>query len=134
MSGLLNIKPTSNKVLNVAMSADINIDNGSGTTLDEVILVTDRALTIEKAYIYYTEATDTTGAASANAKIGTAVGGAQIVAATALEVSQAVGDTTSMTLVNPSVAAGGMIAVRHTGIAATEAGKYRVVVLYSFND
>lgn len=102
----------------------INIDNGGGTTADYVLfadLPTD-AYVLEVVFVY-TEATDTAGAASANFKLGTAVGGAQIVAATAYEVSKAVGSTTTTTIVAGRVAAGGTCFVRHTGIAATETGQ-----------
>ena len=102
----------------------INIDNGGGTTLDHLLfsdLPTD-AYVLEVVFVY-TEATDTSGAASANFKLGTAVGGAQIVAATAYEVSKAVGTTTTTTIVAGRVAAGGACFVRHTGIASTEAGQ-----------
>ena len=102
----------------------INVDNGNGTTLDHLLfanLPTD-AYVLNVQFVY-TEATDTAGAASANFKLGTAVGGAQVVAATAYEVSKAVGSTTTTTIVDGFVAAGGACFVRHTGIAATEAGQ-----------
>lgn len=102
----------------------INIDNGAGTTLDHLLfsnLPTD-AYVLEVVFVY-TEATDTAGAASANFKLGTAVGGTQIVAATAYEVSKAVGSTTTSVIVAGRVAAGGACFVRHTGVATTEAGQ-----------
>jgi len=116
--------------LSYATSKDFNIDNGSGTTDDDIILVPDSAILIVDAKVVYVEATDTAGAASANVKLGTAVGGAQIVAAAALEVSKAVGSKTDLTIVSGAVAANGMVAVRHTGIAATEAGQYFVQIAY----
>lgn len=122
--------------INYAISKEFNIDNGSGTTDDDIILIPDRAITISSAYVYYTEATDTTGAASASVALGTAVGGTQLVAATNLQVSKAVGGKTALTLASGAgaVAANGMVAVRHTGIAATEAGKYKVIISYTVDD
>lgn len=121
------------KGVKLLISSSINIDNGSGTTYDEVLLVTKEALTIVYAYLFYDEATDTTGAASANVKLGTSVGGSQLVAATALAAAQAVGARSDLTLASSKVAADGMIAVRHTGVAATEVGKYHVVVGYTLD-
>lgn len=107
-----------------------NIDNGSGTTIDDVFYCAHDTH-IDSVYPVYTEATDTSGVASANYKIGTAAGGAQIVAATALEVLKSVGDAgTAATLVADRVAAGGTLFIRHTGIAATEAGQYKLRIEY----
>lgn len=108
------------------VSKEFNIDNGSGTTDDDLVLVPDKDIEIEHARIYYTEATDTSGVASANVKIGTTAGGVDIVAATALAVSKAIGSTTAMVIASGYVAAGELVFIRHTGIATTEAGKYRV--------
>lgn len=115
----------------VAFSKEFNIDNGSGTTDDDIIMVAPRAIVITDVRAVYTEATDTAGAASANFKLGTAVGGTQIVGATALQVSKAIGSSTAATITAGAVASGGMVAVRHTGIAATEVGKYRVQITFS---
>lgn len=119
-----------------AVTKDFNIDNGAGTTDDDIVLVPSDGVTIVAVRAVYVEATDTAGAASANFKVGTAVGGAQIVAATALEVSKAVGTKTAATLVTGAgaIAADGMIAVRHTGIATTEAGQYFVQIEYTVDD
>lgn len=117
----------------VAKTAAINIDNGSGTTLDDMLLYCVNDIFLVDANIVYTEATDTTGAAGANVKIGTTAGGAEIVTATALVASKAVGSTTALTLNLHYVAAGSTIRVRHTGIAATEAGQYYVQLRY-FNE
>lgn len=116
------------------LSKEFNIDNGSGTTDDDLILHTTRAITIVRAQVVYTVATDTAGAASANVKIGTTQGGSGIVAATALQVSKAIGATTSMTVVDGRVAANGNVWVRHTGIAATEVGNYKVLIEYTVDD
>jgi hypothetical protein len=115
----------------VVKTKTFNIDNGSGTADNDVVLSNlPYDIYIEDVKAVYQEATDTSGAASANFKVGTSAGGEQIVASTALQVSKAVGSTTSATIVAKRVAAGGMVYVRHTGIAATEAGQYFVQVAY----
>ena len=111
-----------------------NIDNGSGATEDQIILKPSVAITILAARVIYTTATDTAGAASASVQIGTTVGGVDIVAATALEVSKAIGAVTDLTIADGAVAAGELVAVRHTGIAATEAGEYIVQIEYTVDD
>jgi len=116
--------------LSVARSKTFNIDNGSGTTDDDIILVPDRAIMIVDAKRVYTEATDTSGAASATTAIGTAVAGQQIVASVACSVSKAVGSADDLTIVSGAVSADGMVAVRHTGIASTEAGQYFVQITF----
>ena len=104
-----------------------NIDNGAGTTADDAsvgpypfdcYIVSARAV--------YTEATDTAGAASANFKTGVSAGNASLMAATALEVSKAIGAYTAGTPLAVVVPANTTIWTRHTGIAATEAGQYFV--------
>lgn len=111
----------------VLRSKTFNIDNGSGTTDDDIMAVpAGGPYKILSARAIYVEATDTAGAASANVKIGSAVGGAQHVAASALEVSKAVGSYTDLTIALDELIEDQMIAVRHTGIAATEAGQYYV--------
>lgn len=104
-----------------------NVDNGAGTTADDAsvgpfpfdcYIIAARAV--------YTEATDTAGAASANFKTGVSAGGATLVAATALEVSKAIGAYTDGTPLDVIVPANTTIWTRHTGVAATEAGQYFV--------
>lgn len=108
-----------------------NVDNGAGTTIDEVLLSNlPSDIEIVSIQAVYQEATDTAGAASANFKLGTTVGGAEIVAATALEVSKAIGSVTATTLAVSRIAAGGILSVRHTGVASTEVGQYHVQVVY----
>jgi len=110
-------------------SKTFNIDNGSGTTDDDIIFGDlDKDSWVVHVRAIYVEATDTAGAASANFSLGTAAGGATIVAATALEVSQSVGDATTATIVAGRVAAGSSCFARHTGIAATEGGQYYLQV------
>lgn len=111
----------------VRTATEFNIDNGAGTTADDssigpfpfdCFIVSARAL--------YTVATDTTGAASANWKTGITAGGATLVAATALEVSKAIGAYTEGVPLNVVIPANTTIWTRHTGVAATEAGNYYV--------
>jgi hypothetical protein len=109
-----------NAKIKTARSVKFDIYNGSGTTIDDCILVTTRPIRLHAARIVYTTATAGTVAAG-NAKIGTTVGGAELVAATSYENSKTVGLTTAMTLVLTYVAAGGFVCVRHTATAAGEA-------------
>lgn len=113
-------------------SKTFNIDNGSGTA-DYDVLLSDLDMDAYVMHVraVYVEATDTAGAASANFKLGTAAGGATIVAQTALEVSKAIGSATVASLVagGQKVSAGGALIATHTGIAATEAGQYYLQVL-----
>jgi len=115
-----------------ARSQLFDLDNGAGTTIDEVILRPGVPITITAARIVYTDATTGTVAAG-NAKIGTTVGGAEIVAATAYENTKAVGTVTPMTIVAGAVAADTPVIVRHTGVAATQAGRAYVEIEYRQN-
>ncbi len=113
-------------------SLRFDLDNGAGTTVDDVVLRPTVPITLTGARIVYTDATTGTVAAG-NAKIGTTVGGAEIVAATAYGNAAAVGTVTPMTLVATAVAADTPIIVRHTGVAATQAGQAYVELEYRFN-
>lgn len=106
-----------------------NLDNGAGTTIDDVILRAAVAIVILAARIVYVDATSGTVAAG-NARIGTTVGGSEIVAATAYENAKAVGAVTDMTIVAGAVPAGTPVCVRHTGVAATQAGQAVVEIEY----
>jgi poly(3-hydroxyalkanoate) synthetase len=121
-----------NQKYQMATTQVFNIDNGSGTTVDDQLLYCFNDVILVDAKVVYTEATDTTGAATANVKVGTTAGGAEVVTATNLAVSKAVGDTTALTLNLNFVAAGTTIRVRHTGRAATEAGQYYVALRYYY--
>lgn len=112
----------------VVTSKEFNIDNGAGATDDDVLVNLPFECSVESVRAIYTVATDTSGVASANFKLGVAAGGDTIVAATALEISKAVGGTTNATIAAGRLAANTTLWVRHTGIAATEAGNYRVQV------
>lgn len=112
-------------------SMTFNIDNGSGTTVDEPCFHAVDDITIIAIRRVYTEATDTAGAAGALTRIGTAVNGEQIVASVACTAAKAVGATDTLTIVSGVVAAGSSVFVRHTGIAATEAGQYYIEFDYT---
>lgn len=135
-AAIVGSKLASNARRQFARTPVYNIDNGNGTTADYIILVPSDGITIIAVRFIYTEATDTAGVASANVKVGTAVGGAELVAATAYEVSKAVGTHTAMALETGAgaVAADGMVAVRHTGIASTEAGEGFVQIEFTVDD
>jgi len=105
----------------IARSQPFNLDNGAGTTIDDVILRHPKKITLLAARIVYSDATTGT-VAGGNARIGTTVGGSEIVASTAYENTKAVGTSTSMTLAVTSVAADTPVIVRHTGVAVTQAG------------
>lgn len=116
-----------------AKSMRFDLDLGAGTTVDDVVLRPDTPLTITAARIVYTDATTGT-VAGGNAKIGTTVGGAEIVAATAYANAAAVGTKTDMTIVSGAVAAGAPVIVRHTAVAATQAGQAYVEIEYRQNN
>lgn len=116
----------------IAISPIINIDNGSGTTADYVLLYCANDVYLLDAYTIYTEATDTTGAAGASVKVGTTAGGTEVVGLTNLSAAKAVGAAVQLTLAVNFVAAGTTIRVRHTGIASTEAGQYYVMLRYFY--
>ncbi len=114
----------------VVRTQTFNIDNGSGTTLDEAVLNLPYAIDLVAVRAIYQEATDTSGAASANFKLGITAGGATIVGSTAYEVSKAVGATTVATILINRIAANTTLFVRHTGRAATEAGQALIEIVY----
>lgn len=104
-----------------------NLDNGNGTTIDDVVLRKSVAIEIIAARIVYVDAQSGTVAAG-NAKIGTTVGGEEIVAATAYENTKGVGAVTAMSIVDGVVPANTPVCVRHTGVAATQAGQVVVEI------
>lgn len=118
------------RLIHATTRTTFNVDNGAGTTADDAsvgpfpfdcYIVSARAV--------YTEATDTTGAASANFKTGVSAGDATLVAATALEASKAISAYTEGTPLEVLVPANTTIWTRHTGVAATEVGQYFVEYL-----
>lgn len=112
----------------IVSNDEFNIDNGSGTTDDDILCNLPFDCQVVDVRAVYTVATDTTGAASANFKLGVSAGDDTIVAATALGVAKAIGATTVATIVAPLLPANTSLWVRHTGVAATEVGNYRVQV------
>lgn len=115
----------------VYKSQIFNIDNGAGTTIDDVAFYLDKDVEIISVRPVYTEATDTAGVASATYSVGTTAGGVDLVAATALDVSKAVGAVgAKAALVASVVPANTAVFIRHTGIAATEGGQYYVQIEY----
>ncbi len=107
-----------------------NLDNGSGTTIDDVILRPAVAIIITAARIIYQDATSGTVAAG-TAQIGITVAGAEVVAATNYENTKAVGTKTDMVIVAGAVPAGSPVIVRHTGVAVTQAGQATVEIEYT---
>jgi len=126
----------SNDKRHIVKSQIFNIDNGAGTTIDECILRPARAVYVTGARVVYD--TETTGTvAAATVGVGVTVGGVEVVAATALANTKAVGTTTALTIIKNGnmagayfVAAGTPVLVRHTGIAITAAGQYHVELEY----
>lgn len=110
-----------NEVRTVRSQA-FDLDNGAGATIDALLIRHPRPIVLTACRIVYQGATTGTVAAG-NAKIGVAVGGATVVAATAYENTTAVGATTAMTLLVGKIDAGTPLLVRHTGVAATQAGE-----------
>ena len=114
----------------IARSKTFNIDNGSGTTDDDVILANlSTNIKLISIQAVYTQATDSSGAASANFCVGTTAGGTEIVDTTALAVSKAVGDVTATVLAAYDVLAGASLFARHTGLLS-EGGEYWLQVIY----
>jgi len=116
----------------VANSTWFNLDNGAGTTIDDVILKASVALTVLAARIIYVDATTGTVAAG-NARIGTTLGGSEIATNVAYANAAAVGAETAFAIAAGAVAAGGAVFVRHTGVAAVAAGQAIVEVEYTFD-
>lgn len=118
---------------NTVRSQTFNIDNGAGTTVDEVLFKSGpRGARIVRVYAVYQEAAATV--ASANFKLGITAGGAELVAATAYVNSAAVGDSTAAVLVTDRVAKNTSVFVRHTGVAVTQTGTATICVDYVDNE
>lgn len=114
--------PINNPGGNTARSQSFDLDNGAGTTIDALLIRHPRPIYITACRIVYQGATTGT-VAGGNAKVGTTVGGAEVVAATAYANTSAVGTTTAMVIVSGDVPAATPVLVRHTGVAATQAGE-----------
>ncbi len=115
---------------NVAKSREFNLDNGAGTVIEDIITGLSVAVTITAVRIVYTDATSGTVAAG-NVRVGTSLGGTQIAAATAYQNAVAVGTRQALTLVSGVVPANGVVHVRHTGVAATQARKAFVEIEFA---
>ena len=110
-----------------------NLDNGSGTTVDEPLFRTGaQGGRLVRVYALYGETTQTV--AGGNFKLGVAAGGATLVAATAYEDSKAVGTSTSATILVDRIPANTTVFVRHTGVAVTQTGTASIVVEWVANE
>ena len=103
----------------------------SASDSEQVVMYADRALLITSAYLLWEEATGASGAAEGDITIGTATGGAEIVAAAAYSVSKATGSIQSLTLVDGAVAAAGSVFASHDQ-AASASGTYRLVLVWQY--
>jgi hypothetical protein len=108
--------------LQTAKSTWMNLDNGAGTTIDDVLVRFPRPIRIVACRAVYVDVTSGTVAAG-TFSVGTTVGGVDIVAATAYENAKAVGTSTAGVIVAGAVAANTAVFVRHTGVAATAVGQ-----------
>jgi hypothetical protein len=114
-------------------SAIFNIDNGAGTTIDEVLFNSGPSgARLVRVYALYHEIAGTV--AGANFKLGVAVGGATLVAATAYTDTAAIGSVTEAAILADKVPANTTVWVRHTGIAATATGTAEIVVEFVFDE
>lgn len=110
-----------------------NLDNGSGTTVDEPLFRTgSRGGRLVRVYALYGEATQTV--AAGNFKLGVAAGGATLVAATAYEDSKSVGDATTASILSDKVPPNTTVFVRHTGVGVTQTGTATVIVEWVTNE
>lgn len=112
-------------------TAEFNLDNGAGTTIDAVMCRFSKAIKLLAARIVYSDVTSGTVAAG-NARVGTTVGGSEIVASTAYENAKAVGTTTALVLVLADIPADTPVICRHTGVAATAVGQAYVEIEYIY--
>jgi hypothetical protein len=117
---------------NQVMSKEFNIDNGNGVTDDDLMGNFRNGAVPIAAWVVYSEASDSGDASGASIQLGSSKGGSDIVAATNLENGKAIGSVTALTLGSgvDDVGAYGSIWARHTGVAATQVGKYYVIVEY----
>jgi hypothetical protein len=117
----------------VVKSANVNIDNGNGTTIDEVLFnAGPTGARLVRVYFMYDEIAQTV--AAGNFKLGVAVGGATLVAATAYTDAAAIGAVTTGTILVDVVPANTTVWFRHTGIAATATGTGKVYVEYVYDE
>jgi len=112
-----------------------DIDTIGAANYDEVILVPSTDIEITEVRIVYDKEQSGT-VAGGSVKVGTTAGGEQIVAATALEDTKAVGYCKVCTLVEDTVAVAVStpIFVRIAGVAAIQAGAVHVEMDYYATD
>lgn len=103
----------------------------SAADSEQVVLYAKQAITIRRAYLLWEEATGASGAAEGDITIGTATGGAQIVAAAAYAVSKASGSVQDLTLVTGALTAAQSVFASHD-IATGAAGTYRLVLEWDY--
>lgn len=121
-----------NQQINTVRSQIINIDNGSGTTIDEALFkVGADGGRLVRVYALYNEAAGTV--AAGNFRLGSSAGGSQYVAATAYTNNAALGSQTASVIVNDVIPADGTVFVRHTGVASTAAGQVFICVEWVSN-
>lgn len=113
-------------------SSSFDLDNGAGTTIDEILCKMPFAITLRAARVVYDDAQTGTVAAG-NIKLGGSVGDGAYIAATSYENTKAVGTSTACTILTSAVAADQALFVRHTGVAATQAGKAHLEVDYTID-
>jgi hypothetical protein len=113
----------------VYTSPEFNVDAGAGTKVHDIFYCPN-AIEILTASLFFTEATDASGAAEATIQLGSTAEGVDLVAAVSIAVSKAIGGTQTLTVAEGTVAAAGFVDIMLTAIAATEAGKFRVVLTY----
>lgn len=132
-AAIVGSKLAANARKNTAKSVNFDLDIGSGSTADDVIIVPKTAITITEARVVPTKATIGASGSAGNVRIGTSVGGSQISGSAGL-VEGAVGVEQILALASGAVTAGSPVIVRHTGVAATVAGEYFVEIDFSYDD
>lgn len=108
---------------------DFDIDGGTAVR-DTVLLNLPFAVVLQSVRVVYTEATGASPTPTATVQVGTTVGGVEVVQATSLAISKAVGGVQDLVIQQASIAANTPLIVRHTGQVAPCAGKYFVQVDY----
>ncbi len=111
----------------------LDLDNGAAATIDDVVAKPQVAITVTAARVIYQDATTGT-VAGGDVRLGTALAGSEIVAATNYENTKAVGTKTELTIAAGAVAADGSVFIRHTGVAATQAGQAAVEIDYTIDE
>lgn len=115
-----------------AQSIAFDLDNGSGITVDDVVLKHSQDISIKAARIVYSDATTGT-VAGGSVIVGTTLAGDELVALTNYEDAKAVGTATALTLTAAAahVPAGTAIFVQHSGVDSVQAGFAHVELEYT---